>query len=255
MIEQGVVRDAMQRLETLFRSYRPQLLEAFGSAHYRLKEDGSIVTDLDVRIEKEARDLILNTYQSIGFLGEETGQTGNASTYWCIDPIDGTSSFIRGLPFSTNMAALVHENRVVASLIYDFVRDELFTAIENEPAHKNGQRLHIDDALKQHDEIVYVLGGEYFSHVREAMHELGVRAFLPLSASGHAYTLLAQGMIDGVVQINQVSSLYDRAPGVHIAEQSGAVMYCLDDAEGADRSRYIIGRKALIDRIEASGLF
>jgi len=255
MIEVGVVRDAMQRLETLFRSYRPQLLEVFGSAHYILKEDGSVVTDLDVRIEKEARDLILNTFPEFGFLGEETGKTGNESTYWCIDPIDGTSSFIRGLPFSTNMAALVHENRVIASLIYDFVRDEIFTSPENEPATKNGESLHIDDSLILHDEIVYVLGGEYFGQVREAMQELGVRAFLPLSASGHAYTLLAQGKIDGVVQINSVSSVYDRAPGVYIAERSGAVMYCLDDSEGADRARYIIGKPNLIARIEASGLF
>lgn len=254
MIDARVVHSSMDMVERIFREHRDVLLSSFGNTTYRLKDDRTPVTELDVALEKTIRDAVLNEYSDFGFQGEETGHTGSTEAYWCVDPIDGTSSYIRGMPYATNMAALIVDGETRASLIYDFLHDSLYTAIKGEGAFRNGERLRIAERERFHDHIVFSLGGALFSQLREALHELNVKALLPLTASGYAYTMLAEGKIDGVAQIDPGASLHDMAPGVLIAEEAGLVLYNLEQTEGIARSRYIIGRPDLVARIEASGL-
>ena len=254
MTDSGVVRESMERIEHVFRDHRATLLEAFGNTSFRLKEDHTPVTELDVLIEKKVRDAILNASSDFGFRGEETGHTGSEQAFWIVDPIDGTSSFIRGLPYATNMAAFIEAGETKAALIYDFIHDVLYTAVKGEGAFRNGEPLRITEQDRFHDQVVYALGGKLFAQLREALQAIDAKALLPLTASGHAYAMLAEGSIDGVAQIDPGALLHDMAPGLLIAEEAGLHVYCLDDAEGIARSRYVVGRPSLIERIESSGL-
>ncbi len=237
-----------------FRQLRPELLAVFGNVPFSRKENASPVTEWDVKVENTLRQALHDAFPTIGFEGEETGVHGNTETYWLVDPIDGTSSFIRGLDYATNMAALIHDGETVASVIYDFVRDHLYTAIKGEGAYKNGRKIALNTDRGEGNWLLYSFSREKFPLIREALQELGIRTILPMGAAGHSYALLAEGKIDGVVALGTKMGKYDNAPGVLLAEEAGAVMMQYDEVSGVDRHEFILGAPRVIDAIERSGL-
>lgn len=239
---------------TVFKGFRQELLSVFGNVEHTRKADASPVTLYDVKVEELLRQELSKAFPEIGFEGEETGQHGNTETYWLVDPIDGTSSFIRGLPFSTNMAALVHEGEVVAAVVYDFLNDYLYTALKGKGAFKNGDPIHVNTVREQGNLFIYSMTKNSFGHIQEALSTLRMRTLLPLGASGHEYMMLAEGKIDGIVNINRGKGLHDNAPGVLICEEAGAIMLPYDDESGVYRSQFIIGSPLVTELIEHSGL-
>lgn len=135
-----IVCESQQLVIETFLGFREELMRSYGNIEHHSKSDGSPVTDLDVKIETSLKAKLAARYPEIGFYGEETGKVaGSIDATWVIDPIDGTSSFIHGLSYCTNMAGLVVEGVTVASVIYQFVSDDLYTAIRGEGAYKKRQ--------------------------------------------------------------------------------------------------------------------
>lgn len=248
------ILESQALVERVFRSLRDDLLEVFGKVEFSRKDNASPVTEWDVKVENTLREALASEMPTLGFEGEETGVHGDRSTYWLVDPIDGTSSFIRGLHYSTNMAALVHEGQAIAAVIYDFIHDNVYTAIKGEGAFKNGEKISVNVHRREGDLLVYSFSREKFELIREALAQLGTRTILPMGAAGHTYALLAEGKIDGAVAIGTAMGVYDNAPGILLAEEAGAVMFQLDDAAGVERHEFIIGTPYLIELIEKSGL-
>jgi len=254
MLADDQVLAAQALVVDVFRGFRSQLLMVFGNIEHTRKADNSPVTIWDVAVE-EALKLRLNALFPVwGFEGEETGASGSRETYWLVDPIDGTSSFIRGLPFSTNMAALVHNGVVVAAVIYDFVNDVLYTAIKGKGAFKDGKQIHLNTTRAAGNLFAYSMTRTKFGLIQEAMDALHIRALLPVGAAGHSYITLAEGKIDGVIVLNAGNGLHDNAPGVLLAEEAGAKLLPYDDKQGVERSQFILGSPVLVDLIETSGL-
>jgi myo-inositol-1(or 4)-monophosphatase len=248
------VIDAQALVVDVFKGFREELLSVFGKSEYVSKPDGSPVTTFDVKVEEALKAKLSESFPDMGFHGEETGASGSTDTYWLVDPIDGTSSFIRGLPFSTNMGALVHNGVVIASVIYDFINDVTYTALKGKGAFKDGQPIHINTERKIGNLFVFSLNRVGFSHVQEALNELGMRALLPVGACGHQYAMLAEGKIDGVIVLRKGFGLHDNAPGVLLCEEAGAVLLPYDDKTGVYRSQFVIGSPLVVDTIEHSGL-
>ncbi len=248
------VREAQLLVIDVFKSLRSDLLSVYGNIEHTRKGDSSPVTVWDVKVEETLRAALEQAYPEIGFEGEETGEWGNRETYWLVDPIDGTSSFIRGLPFCTNMAALVDKGHVIAAVIYDFVNDVLYTALKDQGAFKNGEPIQVNTTRGPGNQVVYSLTRQAFGHLQEAMYELGIRLVLPMGAAGYDYALLAEGKIDGVIVVNTHTGLYDNAPGLLLAEEAGAVMLQYDNEVGVRRHEFIVGAPSVVERIEHSGL-
>lgn len=248
-----LIIDAQAVVIDTFRGFQEELLSVFGNIEHTSKPDHSPVTIYDVKVEEALKARLADAFPDMGFEGEETGASGNRDTYWLVDPIDGTSSFIRGLPFSTNMAALVHEGAVVAAVIYDFVNDNLYTALKGKGAFKNGQPIHVKDR-EVGNQFIYSMTPSIIGQTKEALSELNMRTLLPIGAAGHSYMMLAEGKIDGVVNLNKGYGLHDNAPGVFICEEAGAQMLPYDDETGVYRSRFILGSPVVVDAIEHSGL-
>lgn len=248
------IDDAQAIVVRVFRQLRPELLSVFGKISFTRKDNFSQVTEWDVRVEDTLREALAADFPDWGFQGEETGHAGPASTYWLVDPIDGTSSFIRGLGYATNMAALVHDGIVIAAVIYDFVHDHLYTAQKGKGAFKDGERIAVNTERTAGDLVIYSLTRKTFPLIREALAELGMRTLMPMGAAGHAYCMLAEGKIDGMVVLNTNTGLYDNAPGVLLAEEAGAAFLAYDDKVGVERHEFIIGSPYVTDAIERSGL-
>ena len=105
-----------------------------------LKGPQDYVSEADRLVEKTIISHLKEFFPDDGFLGEESGEVHNARQ-WVIDPIDGTTNFIRGLPYFCTTLALVENEKVVGGWIYDPNRDEMYEASLDGGAFCNGNKL------------------------------------------------------------------------------------------------------------------
>ncbi|EKE85242.1 inositol-1-monophosphatase [Idiomarina xiamenensis] len=109
------------------------------------KSPNDWVTELD----KAAEDIIIATikksYPKHGFVAEESGvHSGEENDYqWVIDPLDGTTNYLRGIPHFCISIALMHKGATQQAVVYDPLREELFTASRGAGAQLNGRRLRV----------------------------------------------------------------------------------------------------------------
>ena len=219
-LSSAVIRESQQLVIDVFKEFRDELMHSYGNIEHIAKTDGSPVTELDIKVETTIKNRLAQTYPEIGFQGEETENVeGTTGATWIVDPIDGTSSFVHGLPYCANMAGLVVDDVTVASVIYHFATDELFTAIRGEGALKNGERIRVKNT--DLDNSIVFAGSFVYRNLYSvfAPHKIGVYA--PLGASGYEYTRLAQGSIQGVTKLRCQSQVHDNVPGVLLVEEAG----------------------------------
>lgn len=114
-----------------------------------------LVTVVDRASERAIRQAIGEAFPDHAVLGEEEGGTATEAEYlWVVDPLDGTNNFVQTLPFYAVSIALAHRGQLVAGVIYDPVRDELFAAEVGMGATLNGHPIAVDPAAKLADAIV-----------------------------------------------------------------------------------------------------
>ena len=103
-----------------------------------------LVTRVDRASERLIRRLLHRADPRIGFLGEEYGTRNRTASYrWIVDPLDGTNNFVHGLPIFGISIGLQGEETMLAGVIYDPMRRELFTATKGGGAFLNGRRLRV----------------------------------------------------------------------------------------------------------------
>ena len=126
------------------------LAERFGRAlRVTNKSELDLVTDSDLASEKLIIDRIKTYHPRHAILAEESGASSPATPEaqsewrWIIDPLDGTTNYAHGYPCFCVSIGLEHNGRMEVGVIYDPMRDELFTAERGEGASLNGRRLHV----------------------------------------------------------------------------------------------------------------
>jgi len=128
---------------------KQELLPRYNKVCHEHKTDGSIVTEADIAVQTEIIRKLLNAFPASLVLGEEMTAEQQASILngsqpvWCLDPIDGTSNFAFGIPYFAISLALIENGQVVFGLVYDPVREECFSATENN-AQINGLPIKLD---------------------------------------------------------------------------------------------------------------
>src|SRR3990167_2820873 len=95
--------DAQKAIMQILVKSRTELMKHYGRAEYETKSDNSIVTHMDKEMELKLKQALAKMDKSVGFWGEEHGREGNKDDYWLIDPIDGTESYVRGIPTPCNL--------------------------------------------------------------------------------------------------------------------------------------------------------
>ncbi len=193
-----------------------------------------LVTEVDKACQEAIYEILQNAYPTSGLLGEESVAPGavaaslaveqaNQDLLWVVDPIDGTLNFIRGLPACTVSIGLVVEAIGVVGVIYDPMRDEMFSAIRGQGAFCNGRLMHVST---EQDLASSVLAsgfptGAYRGRSAEQIKRFGyhvrnVRAFG--SAALHlAY--VAAGRLDGFFE-NDLNA-WDLLAGAVMVEAAG----------------------------------
>ena len=109
------------------------------------KGPGDFVSSADKRTEKIIIDELLRAYPDYGILSEEAGKINekNNTNRWIIDPIDGTSNFLNGIPQFAISIGYEEENKIKIGLIYDPIKNELFFAENGNGAFLNNKRIRV----------------------------------------------------------------------------------------------------------------
>ena len=122
-----------------------------------LNQDRDLKLQLDIDTENIIKDFI-STHSNYSILGEETGPSDKLEEYfWVIDPLDGTSNFLRGIPISCVSIALMHKLEPVLGVIYDFNHDDLYFGHQESKAFINDQEIQVS-SLSSKNESTLVTG-------------------------------------------------------------------------------------------------
>jgi myo-inositol-1(or 4)-monophosphatase len=201
---------------------RPELLQVHGTIEHKLKDDKTVVTTMDVMVETRLRDSLAELEPAIGFVGEESGGDMKQSSFWLVDPIDGTEPFIRGLPFSTNMIALIHNGEPVMGVIYNFILDEYFHAIKGGGATKNGHAIHVSDRPLRRAFIGFgpKLKNPKHHGIRDRLR-LKIVSMPQVGAGGYVLAAIASGAIEGMITFQSPGGPWDYAPGALLVTEAG----------------------------------
>jgi myo-inositol-1(or 4)-monophosphatase len=154
-------------IEAVMRAGEAQMAR-FGS-DMRVEKKGTIdlVTEIDIAIEREFRDMIADRFPDHDVLGEEFGAGGDSHQApcfcWVFDPIDGTTNYAHGLPIFCASLALEVDGEPIVAAVYDPNRKELFTAERGHGARLNGRMLHVSAAESLIDSLL-VTGFHYSVH-------------------------------------------------------------------------------------------
>ena len=144
-MEQDALEELLLRLR---RAADEELMTRFNRVGARFKTDGSLVTEADLAMQGRMQRELAGLFPDYGFLGEEMelGQRQSrmdrtGAGIWVLDPLDGTSNYVAGIPYFAVSLALVIERRVALAVVYDPARQELFHALAGQGALLNGAPL------------------------------------------------------------------------------------------------------------------
>ena len=177
------------------------------------------VTKTDKHVEKILIEELSKTKKNYSFLSEEVGSIENKDkdNIWIIDPIDGTTNFLHGIPHFAICVALESKKEIISGLIYDPIKDEMFYAEKNKGAYLNNQRLRVSNK-NLIDECLFSS-----NHEGVKFSNLNMR-YSGCAALDLAY--VASGRLDGFFH-NKIN-IWDIAAGALLVEEAGGIVNSLD---------------------------
>ncbi|HVC48757.1 MAG TPA: inositol monophosphatase family protein [Burkholderiales bacterium] len=194
------------------------------------KGPADYVSEVDRASEAAIIEILRSSYPTHAFLGEEGGKLGDSEYVWIIDPLDGTTNFLHGLPHYAISIALKHRGVLTQAVIYEPTRNELFTATRGAGAFLNDRRIRVSRRDKLTNSLIgtgfpfreFSSVDRYLAIFRETMQKCaGLRR--PGAASlDLAY--VAAGRYDGFFETGL--SPWDIAAGVLIIQEAGGI--CTD---------------------------
>lgn len=127
------------------------------------KERNDFASEVDRNAEKEIMREIKRAFPKHAFLAEESGAAGQGRHVWVIDPLDGTSNYLRSVPHFSVSIALVEDGEVILGVVFDPLRSELFTALKGGGAFLNDKRMRVSQR-KSLDGALVVTGFPFRQH-------------------------------------------------------------------------------------------
>lgn len=169
------------------------------------KADRSPVTVADRECERRVVEVLRASFPDHGILGEESGETGGQGARWIVDPIDGTKSFIRGIPFFATLVALEEDGEVTTGAIYAPALDDLIYAHKGEGAFDRTGRIRVSTVDRLAGSML-VFGGP--GGLRKSGYWPAYERLIERSARQRGYgdyfgyTFIARGQAEAMVDVN-----------------------------------------------------
>jgi myo-inositol-1(or 4)-monophosphatase len=206
------------------------LREHFSATHQiRHKGPADLVTEMDQQAEDLIARILQEAFPSYGLIGEEGGEhPAPDNPRWLVDPLDGTSNYVRGYPFFAVSIALERDDEIAVGVVYNPILDELFATERGRGATLNGRPIHVSTTVNLGDSLL-ASGFPYDAWTSEAdngqeWHRF-LKCALSLRADGAAALDLchvAMGRIDGYWELDLEP--WDMAAGALIVQEAGGIV-------------------------------
>ena len=201
------------------------------------KGPGDFATNSDKRTEKIIINELSFARPDYSFLAEESGSSGkNTEFRWIIDPIDGTTNFLHGVPYFAISIGLEKNKEIICGMIFNPITNEMFYAEKGKGAYLNNSRIRVS-SRKNIDECVILTGGPILSYKNKEIFfkeyetvSKKVAATRKFGSSALDLAYLASGRCDGVWERNL--NYWDIAAGVIIVKEAGGTV---TDFKGGDK--------------------
>jgi myo-inositol-1(or 4)-monophosphatase len=205
----------------------------------RIKSPNDFVTEVDETAEREIVEQLRRAYPQHAFLGEEGGREGpeDAEYEWVIDPLDGTTNFLRGIPHYAVSIACLYRGRVEHAVIVDPVRREEFTASRGRGAQFNGRRIRVS-RLDGLDGALLGTGIPFRGHSDQHLEAYGqslttlagqCAGIRRAGAASLDLAYVAAGRLDAFWEIGL--SKWDMAAGALLVREAGGLVSDIDGSE------------------------
>jgi len=217
------------------------------------KGPGDFVTNSDKRTEKIIINELSLARPDYSFLAEESGASGKSTEFkWIIDPIDGTTNFLHGVPYFAISIGLEKNKEIICGMIFNPITNEMFYAEKGKGAYLNNSRIRVS-SRKNIDECVLLTGGPILSYKNKEIFfkeyesvSRKVAATRKFGSSALDLAYLASGRCDGVWERNL--NYWDIAAGIIIVKEAGGTV---TDFKGGDKyieDRNLLATNSKIDK-------
>jgi len=212
-------------------SFIRQEAMAFDRSRIEFKEGfNNLVSYVDKEAEQRIVQSLKKSIPGSGFLAEEgTGNANEDQPYvWIIDPLDGTTNFLHGLPPYAISIALAHNGTVILGVVHELTRDECFHARLGGPAMCNDREIKIS-AIQHLNESLLATGFPYYHLDKKEVYLEIIKEFLEkthgirrLGSAAVDLAYVACGRMDGFFEYNL--NAWDVAAGAFIVQQAGGTV-------------------------------
>ena len=195
-----------------------RLIRDFGEVEnlqVSIKGPTDFVSNADINAEKIIIDELSKLKKSYSILSEETGYIKNKDekNIWIIDPIDGTSNFLHGIPHFAISIALQSYEEIICGLIFDPIKNEMFYAEKNNGSYLNNRRIRVSKK-REINACLFATNGIKYKNIDVSTRKTGCAAL------DMAY--VAAGRFDGYFQENL--NLWDVAAGIILVKEAGGIL-------------------------------
>ena len=223
-----------------------QATEQLDKVQIEQKGSNDFVTSVDQEAEQTIIAVIAKAYPHHGFICEESGKSGNADSeyQWIIDPLDGTTNFIKGIPHFSVSIALQVNGKTEQAVVLDPVREELFTATKGVGSQLNSYRTRASKAKDLKGTIIATGFPHKNKHYKESYLNIFSDMFeetADMRRSGSAaldLAYVAAGRVDGFWEIGLKP--WDTAAGELLVKESGGIITDFTGGHGHVNSGNIV---------------
>ncbi len=217
------------------------------------KGPGDFVSKADREAERLIKAELRGGRPTYGWLGEETGaEPGEDPTRrWIVDPLDGTTNFLHGMPHWAVSIALEHKGEVVAGVIYDAAKDEMFTTEKGQGAWLNGMRLRVS-GRRAMEEAVFATGVPFGAKRTLPLMLQDLARLMPQCAGVRRWgsaaldlAYVAAGRFDGYWE--RELQAWDMAAGILLVREAGGFAGGLGSGKPFDTGTIVAGNAGLYE--------
>ena len=217
------------------------------------KGPGDFVTSADKRTEKIIIEELQKAHSDYGIITEESGSinTGNKNNRWIIDPIDGTTNFLNGIPQFAISIGYEEESEIKCGVIFDPIKNEMFCAEKGNGAYLNNSRIRVSNKKKLKDALLVTGGPRQSSKIKKEIFsefvEVSNNILSPVRKFGSAALDLAYvacGRFDGYWQ--RELNYWDVAAGIIILKEAGGFVNFFEENNKDPLKRNILASNSNI---------
>jgi myo-inositol-1(or 4)-monophosphatase len=218
------------------------------------KGPGDFVTNADKKVEKIIIEELLKAHPDYGILCEENGIiNNNNNNRWIIDPIDGTMNFLKGVPHFAISVGYEENNELICGLIFDPIKNELFTAEKGKGAFLNNSRIRVTKKKKLFESYLSTGGPKFNSPYKNKIHTEYIKISnivnAPIRKLGCAsldMAYVANGRFDGTWEWEL--NYWDIAAGIVLIKEAGGYVDFLDENPKEPIKKNILATNSLIHK-------